>query len=148
MSLTPLARALGLSTRSMERLVARRIVEPAQPGRGRRPALYSSLDAARRIIAHRTKMSARDRRERAQARLLELRLRRETREALPRVDVVHRGQAVVKAVTAALLRWPSAMVRAGVIPPEGEKAAHAYIREQLAELARLESPAHLTGDEA
>ena len=65
---------------------------------------------------------------------------------LPREDVVRRGQAVAKALSAALLRLPSAMVRAGVVTPEGEAAADKFIREHLDELSRLESAAYLAGE--
>jgi hypothetical protein len=136
--LRDVAAVLGVGTRTLERYHADGVIRPARPSQGSHPALWAPLAVARALLAQR-QSGSRDRRELAQAKLLELRFGRESGELLNRTDVIRRGQAVAKAVAAHLLALPAAMVRGGVVPPEGEAALTDYIRERLDELSRLES---------
>jgi hypothetical protein len=138
-ALSALARALGMPLRSLYRLRETGVIVPAVPGAGSRGGRYDPIDCARRILAERSSAATpRDRREEAQARLLELRYKREAREVLDVGEVVRQGRGVILAVTARLLRLPSDLVRAGVIPSKGEAAVERHVREALEELARLD----------
>src|SRR5688572_23858339 len=99
--LSALARALGIPLRTLYRLRETGVIAPAVAGAGSRGGLYDPLDCARRVLAERSSAETpRDRREEAQARLLELRYKREAREVLDRAEVVRQGRGVVQAVTA------------------------------------------------
>ena len=147
LTMPSLAAALGLSMRSLERFQTQGIIAPAEPRRGSRPSLWNVGDVAKRIIAHRAQMTPRDRREQAQAQLLELRYRRESREVLERTTVIRKGIAVAKTVSAHLTSLPSRMVKDGLVPAEHEAAIDGYIRERLDELSRLADEGYLAGDE-
>ena len=138
-SLSALARALGVPLRNLYRLRETGVIAAAVPGAGSRGGLYDPIDCARRVLADRSSAETpRDRREEAQARLLELRYKREAGEVLDVAEVVRQGRGVVLAVTARLLRLPSDLVRAGVVPSKGEAAVERHVREALEELARLD----------
>jgi hypothetical protein len=144
-SLPHVAEALGLGVRTVGRYQSLGVIVPARPRQGSRPAGFDRLDCARRIIAYRGQETPRDRRELAQAKLLEQRYKREADELLDRRDVVRRGQGVAKTVAAYLLALPARLVRDGILPPEGEAAADKYLRERLDELARFGDARYLTG---
>ena len=134
-----LAAGLGVSVRTLRRHQQAGVITPSVLAAGRRPALYDVLDVAGRLLAERSAAATpRDRREEAQARLLELRYKRESGEVLARSEVVRQGRTVVHAVTARLLRLPSALVRAGAVSPDQEELAEQIVREALEELAALE----------
>jgi hypothetical protein len=140
-----LAAALGVNLRALQRAQTEGVIVPARPRCGSRPAGWDVVDVARALLRHRAQEQPRDRRETAQAMLLELRFKRESREVLARADVVRRGQAVAKVVTAHLTGLPARMVRDGILPPEGEAAAATYVGERLDELARLADAGYLAG---
>jgi phage terminase Nu1 subunit (DNA packaging protein) len=123
------------------------VIAPAEPRRGARPSRWNLADCARKILAHTAELTPRDRREQAQAQLLELRYRRESREVLERATVIRKGVAVAKTVSAHLTSLPSRMVKDGLVPPEHEAAIDGYIRERLDELSRLADEHYLAEDD-
>jgi hypothetical protein len=142
LTLTPLSRALGVSVRTLERAAGARVIEPVRRGRGTRPSVYDPLDVARRLLAHRGQ-SPRDERERAQARLLQLRYQRERGEVLSKSEWIRLGQALTAALTAKIRSLPNRLVRAGVLTTAQEPETLAAVDEMLREIARWKSEADL-----
>ena len=134
--------------RALERYQTNGVIKAVEPRRGNHPSRFDVLDVARRVIAHRAQESPHDRREGAQAQLLELRFKRESRELVARDEVIRAGLRVAKTVTAYLTTIPLRMVKDGVIAPEHEAAVDGYIRERLDELSRLADETYLAGDDA
>lgn len=139
----PLAvRLLSISDRTFRRLESEGIIRAVKPGDGRRPSIYDAPAVVGAYLAHRERqltgsnMSPRDRKDRSQAELNELRLARERREVLPRERVVAEGQAYIKASVAKIRTMPSRMVRAGLIPPASEPAVVEILREAMDEMSR------------
>ena len=88
-------RLLGISERTFCRLEGAGLVKPVMPPSGRRPARYDLGELVLAYIAWKlgSAESPRDRRERSQAELNELRLGRERGELLRRADVARAGAA-------------------------------------------------------
>jgi hypothetical protein len=140
-----LSKQLGIPPRTLRRLQAAGVIEPAVPGKGRTAALYEPMATARAIIAERTGGSARDRRDDAQARLLELKISRESRDLLDRATIDRAASTIIHTARGRLLRLPAELVRAGLVPASGEALITQAIHETLRELARLASVAELVG---
>ena len=138
-------RLLNVSDRTFQRLEAEGVITAATPGVGRRGSTYDAYALVAAYLAHRERKLAgsleapRDRRDRSQAELNELRLARERRELLPRVQVVLEGQNFVKATMAKLRSLPTRMMRAGVLPPKAEPVIADILREAQEEMARWAS---------
>lgn len=133
------ARVLAISTRTFERLEAEHVFGPARPGKGSAPGWYDLEQVVPKYLAHlaaRKAESPRDRKDRSQAELNELKLARERKLLLPREEVVREGQAYVLAVKAKLRALPSRLIRAGVMPSAAEPVAAEILREALDEMAR------------
>jgi len=156
-----LARLFGCSLRHVTELEAERVIVPLRRGRGGRPSTYA-LDAAvpaylRRMTEAPTsgaEREARARRDRAQARLTELRIAKEEGALVSREDVVLAGQALLKGLQAQIRALPRRLVQAGVLDPAREAAAAALLRELQIEIARwttladAERAARASGDAA
>jgi hypothetical protein len=142
LTLTPLSRALGVSVRTLERAAGARVIEPVRRGRGTLPALYDPVDVARRLLAHRGQ-SPRDERERAQARLLQLRYQRERGEVLSKAEWIRLGQALTAALAAKIRALPNRLARAGVLTSAREPETLAACDEMLREIARWTTEADL-----
>jgi phage terminase Nu1 subunit (DNA packaging protein) len=137
---------LAIGLRTFDRLESEGILVAAQPGRGGRASMYDLTALVPAYLNHERKQAAsragngsetpRDRRDRSQAELNELRLARERRELLPRSQVVLEGQSFVKATVAKLRSLPSRMMRAGVLPPSAEPVVVELLREAQEEMAR------------
>jgi hypothetical protein len=134
MTLPQVAAALGPSVRTLNRLLAARVIVPVEPSRSRRAALYDPLDCARRIIAHRAEQSPRDRRDAAQAELYELRIARERGELVPRAVYIRHGQRLASAFKAKVRALPNRLARVGVTPTEAEMLA--AVDELLLEISQ------------
>jgi hypothetical protein len=128
------ARVLGMSERTFTRHEARGTFRPVRPGRGRRPALFDLAVLVPAILQ--TVETPRDRKDRSQAELNELRLARERRELLPRDQVVREGVTFITAAVAKLRALPNHLVRAGLLAAEAEQKAAALVADALGELAR------------
>jgi len=136
------AKVIAVSTRTFERLEAERVLVAAQPGKGARPALYDLLAIVPAYLNHlaaRKGESARDRRDRSQAELNELRLAKERRLLLPRKQVVDEGRGFVVATMAKLRALPTRMLRAGAIAPAAAPVVTELLRECQEEMARWNS---------
>jgi hypothetical protein len=133
---------LGVSDRTYARLEAEGVIKATTPGTGRRPSVYEAGAVVRAYLAYRERKLTgslehpRDRRDRSQAELNELRLARERRELLPRADVVREGVAFIAAVAAKLRALPSRLVRAGVVPATAERRVAECVADMQAEMAR------------
>lgn len=138
-------RLLGVAPRTFARLEAEGVVVAAVKGTGRRGSSYDAYGLVSAYLAHRERQlrgtveSSRDRRDRSQAELNELRLARERRALLPRDQVVREGQAFVKAVMATVRALPSRLVRAGVVAPAAEPKVAALLREAADEMSRWQT---------
>lgn len=138
-------RLLGVSDRTFRRLESEGVIAPAVAGDGRRPSMYDGPTLVAAYLAHRERQltgsneSPRDRKDRSQAELNELRLARERKELLPREQVVLEGQAFIKATMAKLRAIPSRLVRAGVIPRTSETVVAELVREAQEEMARWQN---------
>lgn len=136
---------LGISDRTFRRLEAEGVIAASVSGDGRRPSIYDGVALHAAYLAHveRKAMGSndtpRDRRDRSQAELNELRLAKERAELLPRDQVVREGQAFVKAAMAKLASLPARLVRVGAIPPSAESAAADVIREAREEMGRWQT---------
>jgi hypothetical protein len=135
-------RLLNVSDRTFARLEAEGVIFALAPGSGRRSSTYDAYTIVRAYWAHRERQlmdgaeSPRDRRDRSQAELNELRVEKERRVLLPRDQVVREGQRFVKAVAAKLRALPSRLVRAGIIAAAVQGAVEELIREALDEMSR------------
>ena len=135
-------RLLGLKDRTFARLEAEGVLKATTPGTGRRPSVYDLYLLVPAYLAHRERQlrgsmeHPRDRKDRSQAELNELRLARERRELLPRDQVVRDGAAFVAAVTAKLRALPNRFVQAGLLAAEAERPAVEIVHGILGELAR------------
>jgi hypothetical protein len=103
-----MVRALGLSPRSFDRLVASGVLHPVTPRHGRRSSTFDVAATVRAYLAYREEKisdsleNPRDRRDRAIAEWTELRISRERALLLPREQVVAEGQRYIAAVQARL----------------------------------------------
>lgn len=136
------ARLLGVSDRTFDRLQAEGVFAPLTAGAGRRHSTYDGPTVVAAYLARQERMltgsneSPRDRKDRSQAELNELRLARERRALLPRENVIRDGQGYIKATTANLRTIPSRAVRAGLVPAAQEADLATLIEDALRELAR------------
>ena len=129
---------LGVSDRSFSRLQAEGVIVPLAPARGRRPATYDAVAILAAYREHQVmEESPRDQRDLEQAALLRLRRKREEGELWPRADIERAGRSVLETVKARLRRIDYELVRAGVIPPEGQPLVRQAVDDVLRELARL-----------
>ncbi len=132
---------LGVSTRSYDRLEAEGIVSPLTPRRGTRGSSYDGAAVVRAYLAYRERKlggggeSPRDRRDRSQAELNELRLARERRQLLPREAVVSEGRAYIGAVQAKLRALTPRAVQKGIIPGKSGVKLSAIVEEAVDEMA-------------
>jgi hypothetical protein len=136
------ARVLAISPRTFERLEAEDVLAPAKPGKGSAPGWYDLEVVVPTYLAHlvaRKAESARDRKDRSQAELNELKLARERRLLLPRKQVVDEGRAFIVATMAKLRALPTRMLRAGAIAPTAEPVVTELLRECQEEMARWNS---------
>lgn len=138
-------RLLGVSDRTFARLEAEGVVAATTPGTGRRSSVYDAFRLVPAFLAHREQRilgsaeNPRDRRDRSQAELNELRLSVARKALLPRDQVVLEGQAFVKAMVAKLRAIPSRLVRAGAIAPAAELVVAELLREAQEEMARWQN---------
>lgn len=142
----PLAvRLLGVSDRTFTRLESEGVISAKEAGAGGRQSVYDAPAMVAAYIAHVERKltgsndTPRDRRDRSQAELNELRLARERSELLPRDQVVREGQAFIKAAMAKLRAIPPRLVRAGAIERSAEGTVTALIREAQEEIARWQN---------
>lgn len=140
----PLAIALlGVSTRTFARLESEGAVTAVSKGTGRQGNTYDGPTIVAQFVAYREAMirgsahSPRDRRDASQAALNELKLERERRTLLPRDQVVREGAAVVAVLATKARQLPGRLVRAGVVPPDGEAAIATEVDSWQAELHGL-----------
>lgn len=151
-----LARVLGTSVRSVERMEAHGVITPVEPPRRGQTSRYDLATVVPAVLAHRARPAApvaetpRDRRDRAVAELTEIRIARERRALLPRQEVVDDGQAAVRAIVTQLRALAPRLLQAGAIEAAAVPAVEGVMHEALAEMAawrtRLELLA-LAGDE-
>lgn len=134
-------RLLGISDRTFARLESEGVLTPLQKGTGRRCSVYDAavivaqyLERQQRQIAESNELP-RDRKDRSQAELNELRLSRERRLVLPREQVVQEGQAYITAVTAKLRSIPPRMVQAGVVTGQQAPVVEDMVEEAISEMA-------------
>ena len=145
-------RLLGVSDRTFARLESEGVIRALAAGKGRRQSVYDAPRLVSAYLGHMERKlrasneSPRDRRDRSQAELYELRLARERRGLLPRDQVVLAGQAFVKAVVAKLRALPSTLLRAGAIQAPAVAAVEQVIREAQEEMARWRMHPSLGGD--
>ena len=133
------AKILEISLRTFARLEAEEVVVPHTVGRGGRASRYDVMTLVPAYLRHRERKreeSPRDRRDRSQAELNELRIDRERKLLLPREQVVREGQMQGKAVAAKLRAIPSRLERAGAIPATAQTIVDELIREALDEMSR------------
>jgi hypothetical protein len=142
----PLAvRLLGVSDRTFTRLESEGVFRAKEAGAGGRQSVYDAPAMVASYIAHVERKltgsndTPRDRRDRSQAELNELRLARERGELLPRDQVVREGQAFVKATMAKLRALAPRLVRAGLIKRTDEGAVAALVREAQEEMSRWQN---------
>jgi hypothetical protein len=95
-TLAQLAGVFGIGHRTLVRYQMEGAFAPVVAARGRQPALYDALDVARVLINW--PESARDSRDRAQAELLTLRLRRELGELVDRHEEDRRDYEMARTV--------------------------------------------------
>jgi hypothetical protein len=135
-------RLLGISTTTFYRLEGEGVLVATTKGTGKRHSMYDVYTLVPSYLAHRIRQlqgsleHPRDRKDRSQAELNELRLARERREVLPRDQVVREGAAFIAAVQAKLRALPNALVRRGLLTAEAERPALEIVHEMLGELAR------------
>jgi phage terminase Nu1 subunit (DNA packaging protein) len=138
-----LARILGVSIRQIANLETEGVVVPERRGRGGRASVYALDTVVPAYVEHvrrqesgsREGETPRDRRDRSQAELNELKLMRERRELLPRHQVVTEGQAFAKALAAKLRALPARMLRAGAISATAAPVFEELLREVQTEIA-------------
>lgn len=136
-------RVLGVSDRTFSRLESEGVLHALEPRR--KPFKYDLAAVVQAYIANQevkltgSMENPRDQRERAVARLTNLRAAKEEGKLLPLADVVAVGRGVVAAVTAKVRGLPARLVRAGLVAPEGRERAVELVREALEEIVRLES---------
>lgn len=134
-------RLLGISDRTFARLEAEGVITPLQKGTGRRCSVYDGAAVVAAFLARQERQirdsneSPRDRKDRSQAELNELRLDRERRLLLPRDQVVSEGQAYVTAVTAKLRSIPPRVVQAGLIDAALAPQVEEIVEEAISEMA-------------
>lgn len=142
----------GFSERTFSRLVAADVVCPKQRGRGGRPSLFDPLVAIPALIRFTLEhpssgrntasaIEARERRERSQADLNELKLAQLRGELLPREQIVREGQAATISWSRQLQQLPARLVMEGLIGRDQEPAARAIVYDALRELAACSSVA-------
>jgi phage terminase Nu1 subunit (DNA packaging protein) len=138
--MTPISRPdaihlLGLSVRHFARLESEGILRAAS--RRRTGNLYDPAILVKGYLAYLHGMNGkpRDRRDLAQAELLELRHRRERGDVISRAAYIKHGQLLAAAVSAKLRAIPSRLVRAGVLVDAQEPTALAAVDEVLQEIA-------------
>lgn len=138
-------RLLGLSDRTFARLEAQGTITPTRLRAGRRASTFDGYALVPSYLAHRERQltgsneSPRDRRDKSQAELNELRLARERRELLPRDQVVADGRQFVVAAMAKIRQLPRKLAQAGLIIRENEPAAMTLTREAQEEISRWSS---------
>jgi hypothetical protein len=135
-------RLLRVSTTTFYRLEGEGVLVATTKGTGKRHSTYDAYALVHAFLDYRTRQlqdsleHPRDRKDRSQAELNELRLARERREVLPRDQVVRDGAGFIAAVTAKLRGLPNRFVQAGLLAPEAERPAVEIVHEVLGELAR------------
>lgn len=139
----PLAvRLLGVSDRTFARLESEGVIAPLAAGTGRSHSVYDAPAIVAAYLARQERqltgsnLSPRDRRDRSQAELNELRLARERGELLPREQVVQEGQAYIRATMAKLRQLASRMAREGIVSPSAEERVGKLVQEATSEMAR------------
>ncbi len=136
-----LAHVLDTSVRSIDRLEHDEVISPVTRPRRGTPSRFDLAQVIPAVIAHRTQPREapgeppRDAYYRAQTALAELKLARDRRELLPRVDVIEDGQATVRALVAALRALAPRLLQAGAIEQAAVPAVEAVVHESLGELA-------------
>jgi hypothetical protein len=138
-------RLLGLSDRTFARLEAEGIITATRVRAGRRASTFDGYAVVRAYLAHRKRQligsneSPRDRRDKSQAELNELKLARERRTLLPREQVVQEGRSFVIAATAKIRALPRRLVQAGLIARTAEPDVAGLLSEAQQEIARWSS---------
>lgn len=140
-----LARLLGISSRQIAYLEADGVLRPMRRGRGGRASVFDALEVVPAYIAHLTAedpdtLAPRDRRDLAQARLVELRVQRETGDLIERDLVVRAGQQYTRAWVAKLRWLPRQLLTAGLIAPDLVPAVEARIRAVQEDIAAWKVP--------
>lgn len=136
-----LAVVLGISSRTVERLTAAKVLQPiGRPRRGT-PSRYDVAAAVRAFLAYKLEplqrdQSARDRYQMALAELRELDLAERSGELVPAGDVLDRWLEHAHATREAVLEIPRAAVQSGVIPATAEAALDDLVRDVLTVLAK------------
>jgi hypothetical protein len=136
---------LGVSDPTFTRLESEGVIGAKVAGVGGRQSVYDAVALVTSYMAHRERLitgsldTPRDRRDRSQAELNELRLSKERAELLPRDQVVREGLAYIKATMAKLRAIPPRLVRAGAIAREAEPVVASLVREAQEEMARWQN---------
>ena len=137
-----LASSLGVSERTLRRYHAEGVIEPAVPGRGRKPAQYDLVAVARTLISQPD--SPRDEKDRAQAELTRLKVSREKGDLVRADKVLTDSYACARVVQAQVLAVPDRM--APLLAAESDPGAiHLALSVELR--AALTSTAEILGDE-
>ncbi len=132
---------LGISDRTFARLESEGVISPLQKGTGRRCSVYDGAAIVAAFLARQERQirdsneSPRDRKDRVQADLFQVRLDRERRLLLPRDQVVAEGQAYITAVTAKLRSIPPRMVQAGLVDAALAPSVDEIVEEAISEMA-------------
>jgi hypothetical protein len=144
---------LGISDRTFSRLEAEGILTATTPGTGRRPSVYDAVALVQAYLRYRelkltgTLESPRDRRDRSQAELNELRLARERGQLLPRADVIRDGARFIGAVTAKLRQLPARLARAGALQAGAERIVEEVVIEMQTEVTAWKTALDLPPDD-
>jgi hypothetical protein len=133
------AQVLGIKPRYHRRLEVEGVLPVARDGASGKGnnALFDLPAVVAAFLAYkvgRRPPSPRDARDQAQADLTRLRLDRERGQLLARDDVERTGAAVLTAVSAKLRSLPSRLVRAGLVPVDGEALVGEAIGEMQGEM--------------
>jgi phage terminase Nu1 subunit (DNA packaging protein) len=132
-------RILKLSLRTFERLERDGVLKAKTVGTGAQASTYDLAVLVPRYLHHvqaSKPESPRDRRDRSQAELNELRLARERQQLLPREEVVAAGQAYITATSAKLRSLGPRLVQTGAVPASGRAAVEGMVEEAIAEMSR------------
>ncbi len=129
------ARVLAISPRAFQRLEAAGVLAPAIPGKGPSPGLYDLtvvVPAYLRHLARERPEPAKDRRDRSQAELNELRLKHRRGELFDARIALEAWSGMVTAFRAQALALPRSLAEILVhLVPQGPAAVEAKLTEAI-----------------
>lgn len=140
------ARVLGIGVRTFERLEQLGVVAPLTLGKRGKASTYDLAVVVPAYLRHQQNEkpeAPKDRRDRSQAELNELRLARERSLLLPREQVVSDGQAFVTAAVTKFRAVPPAAVQRGLVAPEKAVQLEDLVEEAIDEMSRWSSALEL-----